>query len=121
MAGFWIHEPKGVFLGEHDLVVVLCIRACRLESVQASLVDSANLGLFGIVPLVDGLGEVTFDDGRHVDFVKEVAKLVIGEDIGLVLDVQHLDEEVGGGAWDADEEKTAGIVFFSVGHLCISI
>jgi hypothetical protein len=121
-------QPEAVLLGKHDLAVTLRPRAVLLQRAQASLVDVADARLLGIGPFREGLQELR--GGRRVGLVEEIAARLVGEHVGLLVHVEHLEEQVGGGARHADEEDPArggrlvavgrsGHADRSLGWLCI--
>lgn len=58
----------------------------------------------------------TDHSGFHEGIVKEVAALLAGEDIGLVLDVENLQEEIRGRTRYTDEEDSVGLVIVFRGN-----
>ena len=92
--GCWVDEPEGVLLCEHDLVLALGLRAVFFQVVQALLVGVAGFGSFRVGPLVEGFVEMAVAGGDHEAVVEEVPTFLVGEDIGLVVDVDDLEEEV---------------------------
>ena len=115
--GCWVDEPEGVLLCEHDLVIALGLRAVFFQVVQALLEGVAGFGCFRVSPLVKGFVEMAVAGGGHEAIVEEVAAFVAGEDIGLVVDVEDLEEEVGGSAGDTDKEETGRCILRGInGH-----
>lgn len=99
-----------MLLCEHYLVVALGLCAVFFQGVQALLEGVADLCFLGIGPLVDGFVEMAIAGGGHESIIEEVAAFLVGEDIGLVVDVKDLEEEVGGSAGNTDEEETRGSI-----------
>ena len=115
--GCWVDEPEGVLLCEHDLVIALGLHAVFFQVVQALLEGVAGFGGFRVSPLVEGFVEMAVAGGGHETIVEEVAAFLAGEDIGLVVDVKDLEEEVGGSAGDTDEEETGRCILRGInGH-----
>lgn len=106
--GGWIDKPKRMLLCEHDLVIALSLSAVFFQGVQALLKGVADLRLLEVGPLVDGFINMAIARGSHESIIEEVAAFLVGEDIGLVVDVKDLQEEVGGSAGNTDEKETRG-------------
>ena len=59
---------------------------------------------------------MTVHSGFHEGIVKEVSALWAGEDIGLVVDVENLQEEIRGCTRYTDEEDSVGLVIVFRGN-----
>lgn len=99
-----------MLLGEHNFVVALSLCAVILQAVKALLEGVVDFGFFSFTPLLEGFVEVNVASSGHEGLKEEVASSSVGEDIGLVVDIKDLEEEVGGSAGDADKEETGGFV-----------
>lgn len=110
MRDSWIDEPEGMLLCEHDLVVALGLRTVFFQAVQTLLEGVADLRFFEIRPFIGRSVETALVCGSQETIIEEVAAFLTGEEIGLVVNVEDLEEEVGGCAGNADKEEALGFI-----------
>jgi hypothetical protein len=79
-----------VLLGEEALAVAVGLGPHLFEAIQALLVRVPDQGFLIVGPLRGRFLQVASDD--HVSVVEEVAACLVGDDIGLAVDVEDLDD-----------------------------
>lgn len=102
-----VDKPEGMLLGPRSFAFALGALAEGFKVVEALLEEGAHFGFLVWGPLSYRLCEVPFGGRDCVGLEEEIARPFVGDDFGLVLDVQDPDKKIGRGARSADEEEAS--------------